>query len=205
MQAEFGTARSDASLPYTLTTLGFAVGGVLMGRLADRLGVMWVVMIGAVALAAGYLLAARSGSILEFALVQGGMIGLLGACATFGPLVAETSLWFRQRRGFAVSLAASGNYFAGAVWPPLIQHGIATLGWRQTYSLIGLTCLALMLPLALVLRPRPPMQAAPSQAAARLAASAGLGLSPNALLGLIVLAGVSCCIAMAMPQVQSVA
>jgi len=205
VQAEFGTARSDASLPYTLTTLGFAVGGVIMGRLADRLGVMWVVIIGAVALAAGYLLAAQSSSILEFALIQGGLIGLLGACATFGPLVADTSLWFRERRGFAVSLAASGNYFAGAFWPPLVQHGIATIGWRETYSLIGLTCLALMLPLALVLRPRPPLQAVATPAAAALAARGGLGLSPNGLLGLIVLAGLSCCIAMSMPQVHIVA
>jgi MFS family permease len=205
VQAEFGTARSDASLPYTLTTLGFAVGGVIMGRLADRLGVMWVVIIGAVALAAGYLLAAQSSSIVEFALIQGGLIGLLGACATFGPLVADTSLWFRERRGFAVSLAASGNYFAGAFWPPLVQHGIATIGWRETYSLIGLTCLVLMLPLALVLRPRPPLQAVPTPAAAALAARGGLGLSPNGLLGLIVLAGLSCCIAMSMPQVHIVA
>jgi MFS family permease len=106
VQAEFGTARADASLPYTLTTLGFALGGILMGRLADRFGVMWAVVLGACALCAGYVLAARAESILQFALMQGAFIGLLGACATFGPLVADTSMWFRERRGVAVSLAA---------------------------------------------------------------------------------------------------
>jgi len=203
VQAEFGTARSGASLPYTLTTLGFAAGGVLMGRLADRIGVMRVVMLGAVALAAGYLLAARAGSLWEFALAQGLLIGLLGACATFGPVVADTSLWFRARRGFAVSIAASGSYFAGTVWPPLIQHGISTLGWRDTYSLIGIVCLVLMLPLALVLRRPPPVQ--PPAATAAASSTGNLGLAPNPLLAMIVLAGFSCCVAMSMPQVHIVA
>ncbi|WP_431271169.1 MFS transporter [Dankookia sp. P2] len=204
VQAEFGTARADAALPYTLTTLGFAAGGILMGKLSDRFGVLVPVLIGIVALAAGYVLSAQATSMVQFALIHGALIGLLGSCATFGPLVADTSLWFRRRRGFAVSLAASGNYFAGAVWPPLVQAGIAAHGWRQTHVMVGLACLALMLPLVLVLR-RPPPRQEPVRIVADAAASSPLGLRPNTLQVLLGIAGIACCIAMAMPQVHIVA
>jgi len=102
VQAEFGTARADAALPYTLTTLGFAAGGILMGKLSDRFGVLVPVLLGIFALGAGYVLSAQATSMVQFAIIHGALIGLLGSCATFGPLVADTSLWFRRRRGFAV-------------------------------------------------------------------------------------------------------
>ncbi|MCB4820554.1 MFS transporter [Roseicella aerolata] len=204
VQAEFGTARADAALPYTLTTLGFAAGGILMGKLADRFGVLAPVLLGTVCLALGYILAAQAGSMTQFAVIHGALIGLLGSCATFGPVVADTSLWFRRRRGFAVSLAASGNYFAGAFWPPLVQAGIAEYGWRQTHVMIGIACLVLMLPLALVLRRPAPRQDAP-MAVGGGAPSSPLGLAPNTLQVLLAIAGVACCIAMAMPQVHIVA
>ncbi|WP_149541186.1 MFS transporter [Siccirubricoccus phaeus] len=203
VQAEFGTARAAAALPYTLTTIGFAAGGVLMGRLADRFGVMWPVLGGSLSLGLGYLLAAQAGDITSFALIHGVFIGLFGACAMFGPLVADTSLWFRQRRGLAVAICACGNYFAGTVWPPLLQWGIAELGWRRTHELVGLVCLAVLLPLALLLRRRAPRQ----ETVARAGGSGGtaLGLSPGVLQGVIVAAGIACCVAMAMPQVHIVA
>jgi MFS family permease len=204
VQAEFGTARADAALPYTLTTLGFAAGGILMGKLSDRFGVLVPVLLGIFALAAGYVLSAQATSMVQFAIIHGALIGLLGSCATFGPLVADTSLWFRRRRGFAVSLAASGNYFAGAVWPPLVQAGIAAYGWRQTHVMIGLACLVLMLPLVLVLR-RPAPRQEPVRVVADAAAASPLGLKPNTLQVLLGVAGIACCIAMAMPQVHIVA
>ncbi|WP_043339839.1 MFS transporter [Belnapia moabensis] len=203
VQAEFGTLRAGASLPYTLTTLGFAVGGVLMGRAADRFGVMVPVIFGTLALAAGYIGSAFAGSMAGFAVIYGVLVGLLGSCATFSPLVADTSLWFVRRRGLAVSLCASGNYFAGAFWPPVLSHLIETVGWRQTHIGIGVFCLVTMLPLSLMLRRPPPAQAAP------VAAPAGnrgtFGLPPNALQALLMFAGISCCVAMAMPQVHIVA
>jgi len=50
VQAEFGVARADASLPYTLTMILFGLGGILMGRLSDRFGIMIPVIGGALAL-----------------------------------------------------------------------------------------------------------------------------------------------------------
>ncbi len=205
VQAEFGVARADASLPYTLTMILFGLGGILMGRLSDRFGIMIPVIGGALALSLGYLVAGSSVGIGQFALVQGLLIGV-GSAATFAPLLADTSHWFTRRRGIAVAIFASGNYLAGAIWPPIVQHFVETVGWRQTYFGIGLFCVVTMLPLALALRRKLPMHepiAAGSLASARV--ERPLGLSPGALLALLGIAGFSCCVAMAMPQVHIVA
>jgi MFS family permease len=211
VQADFGVSRSDASLPYTFTMIGFGLGGILMGRLADRYGVMVPVIIGALGLSAGFVAAGSAGSLWQFNLAQGLLIGLLGTSATFAPLVADISLWFTRRRGIAVAICISGNYLAGALWPPVMQHFIDGAGWRQTYIGIGLFCVAAMLPLALFLRPRPPLPAQSASAAASgstagVSGSQGtLGLSPGALQTLLCIAGVACCVAMSMPQVHIVA
>lgn len=211
IQAEFGVARADASLPYVLTMVGFGLGGILMGRLSDRFGVMVAVLIGAAGLGLGFIGAGSSGSLWQFSLAQGILMGLLGTSATFAPLVADTSRWFTRRRGIALAICMSGNYLAGAVWPPVIQHFIDSFGWRQTYIGIGVFCLVTMLPLALVLRRRPPeieypVAASPSvQARDGLYSARPLGLSPAMLQGLLCVAGVSCCVAMSMPQVHIVA
>nr|WP_245185527.1 MFS transporter [Falsiroseomonas frigidaquae] len=207
VQAEFGATRAEASLPYTLTMIGFATGGILMGRLADRFGIMVPVLFGTVMLAAGYVLAAMAPTLLAFALAQGVLIGALGSSAAFGPLMADASLWFRRRRGIAVALAASGNYLAGTVWPPILQGLIVAQGWRTAHLLVGIGLLATMLPLALLLRARAPvLRVAPVVAGAPPPATARpLGMSPNSLTALLCIAGVGCCVAMAMPQVHIVA
>ena len=207
VQAEFGVARSDASLPYTLTMIGFALGGILMGRLADRFGVIVPVVGGALALGLGFIAAGNAGSLWQFSIVHGLLIGLLGCSATFVPLVADTSLWFTRRRGIAVAICASGNYLAGASWPPVLQYFFETIGWRQTYVAAGVFCIVTMLPLALLaLRRRPPALAdTPGIAALATASDRPLGLSPLALQNLLFIAGIACCVAMSMPQVHIVA
>jgi MFS family permease len=218
MQADFGVVRGDASLPYTMTLMGFGVGGILMGRLADRFGVMAVTLIGAVGLGIGFVLAGSAGSLWTFSLAHGLLIGMLGTSATFAPLVADTSQWFDRRRGIALAICMSGNYLAGAVWPPLMQHFIDTVGWRTTYVGIGAVCVASMVPLAFLLRPRPPLGGtgsvarsapAPVLRSARFVGHSDparpLGLHPALLQFLLCVAGVACCVAMAMPQVHIVA
>ena len=211
VQADFGVDRADASLPYTLTMLGFGFGGILMGRLADRFGVMLPVAVGAVGLGAGFVLAGLAGNLWLFCLAQGLLLGLLGTSATFVPLVADTSLWFDRRRGIAMAICMSGNYVAGAFWPPVISHFTASAGWRPTYIGIGIFCVLTMLPLALVYRRRQPALAPAAGPAAGAAALQSdrpdrpLGMSPAALQTLLSIAGLACCVAMAMPQVHIVA
>lgn len=211
VQAEFGIARADASLPYTLLMLGFGFGGVLMGRLADRFGVMWPLLGGALCLGLGYVACGLAGGIVAFTLAQAVLVGLLGSAAAFAPLVADTSLWFVKRRGFAVAVCASGNYVAGAVWPPIAQHFIETVGWRQTYIGMGVFCGLAMAGLALFMRARSPAVTAVVAAPARAGGSpVGMALRPfgfsfGTAQGLLCVAGVACCVAMSMPQVHIVA
>ena len=204
VQLEFGAARAAASLPYTLTLVGFGLSGIVMGRLADRFGVMVPVIAGAVALAAGYALAGWAPSLWQYTLA-GLLIGV-GSAATFAPLLAHTSMWFTRRRGIAVAIFASGNYLAGTVWPPVVQHFIQTAGWRQTHFGIGAFCLASMVPLALLLRRPPPLAEFAGSGTRRSPQSThSLGISPRSLQTLLIVAGLSCCVAMSMPQVHLVA
>ena len=205
IQSEFAATRSDASLPYTVTMIGFGFGGILMGRLADRFGVMVPVLIGTAALGIGFIAAGAAQSLLQFGLAQCLLVGFLGSSATFVPLVADTSLWFDRRRGIAVAICASGNYLAGAVWPPILQHFFDLVGWRQTFIGVGIFAIASMLPLAFALRRRPPAFTPHPPGRAPHASVHSLGLSPGALQAILCVAGLACCVAMAMPQVHIVA
>jgi MFS family permease len=157
IQAEFGVARGDASLPYTAAMIGFGLGGVFMGRLADRFGVIVPVLIGAAGLGGGFIAAGASGSLWQFSIAQGLLMGFLGSAATFAPLAADTSKWFSRHRGIAVAICMSGNYLAGAVWSQVLRYYFDAVGWRATYFGMGLFCLAAMIPLALVLRRATPL------------------------------------------------
>ncbi len=222
VQAEFGVLRSEASLPYTLLMLGFGFGGIWMGRLADRFGVVLPLWIGAAGLTLGFVAAAMSHNIFVFALVHGVLLGLLGSSATFAPLVADTSLWFVRRRGIAVAVCASGNYLAGALWPPIVQAITDASSWRTAYWVLAGVCGVCIPLLSLALRERPPALAAtPANAGptanASTAPTAALsphrpipstrpfGLAMGPAQALLCLAGLACCVAMSMPQVHIVA
>jgi len=204
IEAEFGVDRGGASLPYTATMIGFAVGGIVMGRLADRFGIFIPLVVGTFMLAIGYVCASQAESMLTFMLAQALLIGMLGSAATFGPLVADVSLWFEKRRGIAVGIVASGNYLSGTIWPPILSHLIQTVGWREALLWVALVCIVTMLPLAFMLRRRADTTDRPNVLGAN-----GIvrpqGMSPRAVQVLLILAGLACCIAMSMPQVHIVA
>jgi MFS family permease len=208
VQTEFGIDRASASLPYTFMMVCLGLGGIWTGRMADRHGLMKVLWVGALAVAGGFLWAAQSGSIWTFGLAHG-LLGLLGGASTFAPLLADTSQWWNRRRGIAVAICASGNYIAGALWPPLVQHGIETIGWRPTYTIMGLVCGLGMLALSGLMRQRPPLVPPVAVSAAGAAPAADrsrpFGLSPSSAQWLLCVAGVGCCVAMSMPQVHIVA
>lgn len=203
IQADFGIGRGEASLPFTLAMVGFACGGVLMGKLADRFGIAVPLALGTVLLVLGYIAVGLSSSLWQVAFAHG-VIGV-GCSSSFGPLMADTSHWFVRRRGIAVAIAASGNYVAGTIWPPIVQHFIATDGWRATHTGVGLFLLATMLPLVFVLRKRIVHHHSEASSAALAKRQAESPFSPMTLQVLLCLAGVGCCVAMSMPQVHIVA
>jgi MFS family permease len=221
VQAEFNAARADASLPYTLAMVGFGVGGVIIGRLVDRFGIVLPVVGATLVLGLAFIASAFAPNLMVFAFANL-LIGI-GCSATFAPLVADISHWFTRRLGIAVAICASGNYAGGALWPPVVQglidgslwptavqQSIAATGWpaggwRQTQVVIGIVCIATMLPMVLALRRRLGVQQTTAAELASGGARVSLGLPPYALFALLCVAGLACCVAMSMPQVHIVA
>ncbi len=197
IQIEFGIDRAGASLPYTMTMIGFALGGVMMGKLADKYGIMVPMMIGSVMLAVGFIAAAYAPNYWSYVAASAGIIGLFGCATTFGPLVADVSLWFQKRRGIAVAIVASGNYLAGAIWSPILNHAVQIYGWRTSYIFIGIICVVLMVPLSLMLRERSPTMDRISPTATSKTTD-----GTTFTQALLMLAGLACCVAMSMPQVH---
>lgn len=203
VQAEFGVDRAEASMPYTLTMIGFAVGNFAIGKAVDRYGVTLSLIAAAIGVAAGFGLATLSQSITMLSVAQL-LVGFASAVG-FGPLIADISHWFVRRRGIAVALVASGNYLSGAFWPLVLAGMLEQTGWRSVYLFMAVVTLVGVIPLALALRRRLPQEAQVTAQAMSIRNASSAGLSPRALQYLLGLAGIGCCVAMSMPQVHIVA
>ncbi|HEY8334453.1 MAG TPA: MFS transporter [Tardiphaga sp.] len=202
VQGEFAASRGAASLAFTLTMAGFGIGGVAAGRLTDRFGIVAVIALAAVLMGLGYVAAAQASALWQFNLICVA-VGA-GSSATFGPLMAEASHWFERRRGIAVSIAATGSYIGGTFWPPLVGWSIQEFGWRPAHIAIGVASSLTMLAMLAVLR----VQIGAGSRRSHLDAPPpriDLRLSSNTLTTLLCVAGIACCVAMAMPQVHIVA
>ena len=202
-QADFNIGRGGASIPYTMVMAGFGLGGLIVTRIVDRYGIVRPLLACSIALGLSYIQAGLSTSLvlLSIAHIQ---IGAFGCAIVFAPLLADISKWFTKRRGLAIAICACGNYLAGAVWPPVMQSMLVDIGWRETYFFIGILSTGLMFPLIFFLN-RKPNESASIASGGSEGSPYDLGLTPNKLTALLCVAGVSCCIAMAMPQVHLVA
>jgi len=201
VQAEFAATRGAVSLAATAIFFGFGLGGVIMGRITDRLGIVSAIALSIAVLASAYVLAGLATALWQFIAVSF-LIGL-GSSATFAPLMAEASHWFERYRGLAVTIVASGNYIAGTFWPPLVNWGTHAYGWRETHFAIAAVCAVLMTILLLVLRQIMGGSVAHDHSNAP-PPRVDLNLSTNTLTVLLGIASISCCVAMAMPQVHIV-
>lgn len=203
MEAEFGVDRGEASLAYSATMIGFALGSLGVGRSVDRFGIGPAMGVSALVAALAYAGSALTGNFLVLAGLQF-LIGVGGA-ATFGPLVADISLWFGRRRGVAVAVVAAGNYLAGVVWPLVLAPLVETHGWREATWVLAAAMVLLLGPLSLLLHARVPADAEGEAAAAAQAARRSAGFTPGGLQALLCVAGIACCLAMATPQIHVVA
>lgn len=202
VEADFAAARAETSLPYTLTMIGFALGNLMIGRLLDHVGVTRALVLAALTSAAGFLLSAIAPTILLLSLAH--LVLGLGTAVGFGPLIADISHWFQRRRGIAVALVASSNYLSGALWPLLLSGVLARHGWQAVYVVLAIVTLAVVIPLAFLLRRQLPPEADASAAATAQINARSTGLSPRTLQYLLGFAGIACCVAMSMPQVHIV-
>jgi MFS family permease len=202
VEAEFGAGRAEASMPYTLAMIGFALGNMWLGQVVDRLGVTSALIGAAVLSALSYVLATLAPSIMLLSAAH--LLLGLGTSIGFGPLIADISHWFMKRRGIAVALVASGNYLSGAIWPTMLSGILARDGWQQVYLTLAVLTLVVVIPLSLLLRRRVPVEAHSTAAASAQINARSVGVSPRALQYILGLAGIGCCVAMSMPQVHIV-
>jgi MFS family permease len=204
--ADLGGYRSIPSAALSLAMLGTGVGGLAMGWLADRLGVRAIIMFGAAMVCVGLMLS-TSGQAWQLYVGHGLFIGLLGNAAIHAPLYVYITRWFEVRRGTAVALIASGQYAAGAIWPPIFERVVAAHGWRQCMVAFGVFVAAVAIPLAAVFLRAPPEVAEPKAGTAAAAADRGtvLGLPANLVFGLLAAASFLCCVPMSMPAAHLIA
>ena len=205
IQDSLGTDRSVVALAGAMVWVGTGLGGIMMGWLAERIGVRLTASIGAVMMAAG-LAISSTGSVWALYVGHGLLIGLVGNGAIYAPLVVYVTRWFDRRRGSALALISSGQYIAGVVWPTVFERGIAAYGWQLTMLAYAGVVLVVILPLTLLcLRPAPEAHAVHAMSADPRKGAPVLGMNPNLALALICTAAFFCCIPMAMPSSHLVA
>jgi MFS family permease len=203
--AEVGGSRSIPALASALAWLGSGAGGIVMGRIADKIGTRWTVLFGALMIGVGLTLSTW-GPPWPLWIGHGLFIGLIGLGGINAPMYIYVSRWFDRRRGSALALISSGSYLAGALWPPVFEQAIAAFGWRQTMLWYAVAEIVIIVPLAAIYFRHPPevVHAAPAAGSAHSQARV-LGLPPNVVFASMCAAAVLCCIPMAMPQGHLVA
>ena len=203
--AEAGGARTVPALASSLAWLCSGAGGIMMGRIADKVGTRWTVMCGSLMIGTG-LTVSTLGLPWPLWIGHGLFIGLIGLGGINAPLYIYVSRWFDRRRGSALALISSGTYLAGALWPPLFERAIAHLGWRQTMLWYALAEIVVIVPLAAIFFRAPPEPVHPAEDTRGSASQARvLGWPPNLVFGMMCAAAVMCCVPMSMPQGHLVA
>ncbi len=203
---DLGGLRSVPSGASSLALLGTGVGGLAMGWVAERIGVRLTAIFGALMVFAGLALSSR-GEVWQLYVGHGLLIGFLGNGAINAPLYVYVTRWFERRRGTALALIASGQYVAGAFWPPLFERAMTAYGWRMTMLGFGALVAVLVVPLALMFLTAAPVSVQGSSTADGAARKNGLvlGLRPNVTFSLLAGAAFLCCIPMAMPAAHLIA
>jgi MFS family permease len=196
---ETGGLRSVPALAASLAWIGYGAGGILMGQIAERTGVRFTVIFGAVMICIGLALS-TGGQTWQLYVGQGLFMGFLGIGGMNAPFYIYVSRWFDRRRGSALALISSGAYLAGAVWPPVFERAIASVGWRQTMLYYGAFELAVIVPLAAIFLSRPPELLRTAGFDATRRPDRVMGWPPNLVFVLLALAVIFCCIPMAIPQ-----
>ena len=202
IESEFQVSRSTLSVPYILTMIGFAIGNVFLGRFVDRVGITQAIIFASFFNLIGFVGASIFNSFFVLAFFH--LIIGLGTAVSFGPLLADISLWFKRFRGIAVAITASGNYISGAIFPILLGGLITDFGWRASYFMLAGSSIILVLPAAFLLRRRLSIHFHQEQEQQANAQAVRSRFSPVTLQVILSVAAICCCVAMSMPQIHIV-
>ena len=180
MAEQTGWSRAGISAAMTLGFLVMGVAGFFWGSLSDRIGARKVVLLASVLLGLGLVLASQASSLVMFQLSYGVLIGA-AAGAFFAPLMANVIGWFDTHRSLAVSLVSIGGGVAPMVVTPLATVLIENHGWRSAMLMVAVGAVAIIVPVALLLRPAP----APAGDAAMVGGSEAVAASQPGRIGAI--------------------
>ena len=193
--AEFAWPRADVAAAYSVATVATGLGGIAMGHFADRLPVRRVALFGALVPGIAFLLLSGLQSTPALYVLHA-VMGLVGIGAIMAPLNRLASLWLARNPGLAIGIVSAGGAAGQGLVPYFARYLIVTEGWRQAYWILGLLFIAVMVPLALLLRDAP--------VAGNARPGAGGGPSAVRLLALLSLAALLCCVCMGTPLVHVV-
>jgi len=154
MAKETGWSVTGISTAMTFGFLAMALASMVWGNLSDRFGPRPVVLAGSVALATSLALASQAGSLIQFQLVFGVLVGAATA-AMFAPMMACVTGWFETQRSLAVSLVSAGMGMAPMTMAPLAAWLVTVYDWRTSMLIIADIAAVTMIPASLLLR-RPP-------------------------------------------------
>ena len=203
IEREFNSSRASSALPYTFTLAGFAIGNFVIGSIVDRIGIAKATIYASLLISSNFLLCSLSDSLL---IITSSHFFLgLGTAVGFGPLIADITHWFVKRRGIAVAIIASGNYLSGVVWSPLIGIMLSSFTWRDIYLSIAIVLPTVAIPIAFLLLNKTTKIKSDTENDFYSNNSKLVKVSGGRLQFLLGMAGIGCCIAMAMPQVHIVA
>ena len=194
LEAELGWSRSEIALINTAGLIGLALGGIVMGLLADRVRIRIVSLSGAIVTGASTIAAAQSNSLAEFYVIFF-LAGAFGGGALFAPLFALVGGWFRTGAGLAIGIVAAGQAVGQGGIPLLNTVLIQTFGWREAFVVSGCAALVVLVTMALLLK-EPPR--APGHIATRPSA-AQPSISLTVSIPLLSAATLFCCSLMAVP------
>jgi len=154
ISTDTGWTRAGVSAAMTIDFLAMGLAAFVWGALSDRYGARPVVLAGAVLQGFGLILASRAGSLLEFQLAFGLVVGI-AAGSFYAPMMAVASQWFRRNASLAVALVSAGMGVAPLTVSPFARALITAYDWRTAMLVVGLVTWALLIP-ATFLVPQPP-------------------------------------------------
>lgn len=154
ISTDTGWTRAGISSAMTLDFLTMGVAAFGWGALSDRIGTRIVVLIGAVLLGLGLVLASRATSLIQFQLTYGVLVGV-AAGSFIAPMIALTTTWFESHRGLAVSLVSAGLGVAPMTISPFASWLVSAYDWRTAQLTIGIAAWLLLIPATLLVRPPP--------------------------------------------------